>query len=323
MSEERSHDSPAAAIGFINFGILSGVGLDFVGKWLLAAYPLPQFVLLRSLFGALVLLSLVGRFGGLSSLKTGKLAWHLLRTLLATGAMFGFFFGLSRIPLVDAFTISFIAPLLTTALAALLLGDSVGWRRWLAVGCGFAGVLLVLRPGAGVLSWPALAVVAAAVCYAGLAITSRRLAGSESSLALSIYVLIGPMLLATIWAPGNWLAPTPIAWLGFLAAGVCSAGAWIGIVGAYRRASPAILAPFEYTALIWAAVGGYLIWDEVPDIWVLAGGALIVGSGLFVAYREIGRFTAPSRYLRVLTTSGAAKAARERRESAGRGDGVK
>ncbi len=303
MSEQSVGDAPAAAIGFINFGILSGVGLDFLGKWLLADYPLAQFVLLRSMFGALVLFLVVGRLGGLDSLRTSNLRWHLLRTLLATGAMFGFFFGLSCIPLVDAFTIGFIAPLLTTALAAVLLRDPVGWRRWLAVGFGFLGVLLVLRPGAGVLSWPALAVVGAATCYACLSITARRLAGSESSFALSMYVLIGPMLLAMIWVPGNWVDPKPLHWLGFLAAGVCSAGAWIGLVGAYRRASPAVLAPFEYTALIWGALGGYLIWNEVPDGWVVLGGTMIVASGLFVAYREIGRFRLPSRYLRIMTST--------------------
>ena len=313
MSDE-SNESPGKAIALINFGILCGVGLDFSGKWLLAHYSLPQFIFLRSLFGAALLMLVVRWFGGLQALKTRKIGWHLLRSLFSVGAMFGFFYGLSKIPLVDAFTIGFVAPLVTTALAAIVLRDPVGWRRWTAVGVGFLGVLVALRPGSGVFSPASLAVIGAATCYACLAITARRMSQTESGFSLSLYVLIGPTLASLFFVEG-WLMPQPIHWLGFLFAGLCSAGAWIGIVGAYRRAPPSMLAPFEYTALVWAAIGGYLIWGEVPDGWVVSGGLIIVASGLFIAYREIGGFTAPARYLRAFTSGAAARAAAERKRN--------
>jgi drug/metabolite transporter (DMT)-like permease len=122
-----------------------------------------------------------------------------------------------------------------------------------------------------------------------MAITSRKLAATETSYALSVYVVAGPMIVsATLLGGGNWQMPDSPGWLLFVLAGACSVVTWVGIVNAYRKASPAVLAPFEYTALIGGAIAGYLIWSEVPDRWVLIGATVIIASGLFVVYREIG-----------------------------------
>lgn len=111
------------------------------------------------------------------------------------------------------------------------------------------------------------------------------------------------MLISGVLLAGNdWIGPDPTGWLLFVAAGTCSVIAWIGIIGGYRRASPAILSPFEYTALIGGAVAGYLLWDEIPDRRVTAGAAIIIAAGLFVVYREIGDVVG-SRYLRASTAS--------------------
>ena len=171
---------------------------------------------------------------------------------------------------------------------------------------GFAGVLMILRPGTGTFSPAASSVLFAALCYACLAITARKLAPTESTFALSVYVIAGPMIISGLLSlNGNWLAPDAAGWTLFLVAGVCSVVAWIGLVGGYRRAPPAVLAPFEYTALIAGAVAGYLIWGEVPDRWVVAGGLVIILSGLYIVYREVGA-AASMRYLRSLTASGSA-----------------
>ena len=284
-----TQNTTASAIGFLLLGVTSGLGLDLCAKGLLSTYTLEQFVFLRSVIGLTIFVLLARQFGGLKSLFTKKWPWHLLRTLLATGAMFGFFYGLSRMPLVDALTLGFTAPLMVTALSVPMLGEHVGWRRWVAVGTGFAGVLIILRPGGGEVSVASGAVLFAAFCYACLAITSRKLGSTESSYALSVYVIAGPLLVSLLMLSQNkWQAPDVGGWLLFVLAGCCSVVAWIGIIGGYRRASPAMLAPFEYTALIGGAIAGYLIWDEVPDRWVVTGAIVIIASGLFVVYREIG-----------------------------------
>jgi drug/metabolite transporter (DMT)-like permease len=311
---QETHNAPVAdAIGLILLGVMGGLGLDLCAKAILEDYPLEQFVFLRSLIGILLFLLLARQFGGLRSLVTRRWRWHLLRTLLASGAMFGFFFGLSKMPLIDALTLGFTAPLIMTALSVPLLGERVGWRRWLAVVGGFVGVLMILRPGTGTLSPAALAVLFAALCYACLAITARKLADTESTFGLSVYVIAGPMIISGLLSlDGSWIAPNAIGWTLFVAAGACSVIAWIGLVGGYRRAPPAVLAPFEYTALIAGAVAGYLIWDEIPDRWVITGGLVIISSGLYIVYREVG--AAPSmRYLRALTASSGALLSRRRR----------
>lgn len=303
MVQESNDESVGTAIGLLLLGVTGGLGLDLCAKALLANYPLEQFVFLRSLAGLMIFLLLAKQFGGLRSLATVRWKWHVLRTVLASGAMFGFFFGLSRMPLVNALTLGFTAPLLVTALAVPFLGEHVGWRRWLAVAVGFGGVLIILRPGAGIFSPASIAVLIAAFCYACLAITARHLGKTESSFALSVYVIAGPMLISGVLSiDGGWVAPDVVGWVLFLLAGSCSVVAWIGIIGGYRRASPTILAPFEYTALIGAALAGYLIWDEVPDRWVVIGAIVIIASGLFMVYREIGS-TIGARYLRTSTAN--------------------
>jgi drug/metabolite transporter (DMT)-like permease len=308
---QETHDAPVGrTIGLLLIGVMAGLGLDLCAKAILESYPLEQFVFLRSLIGLTMFISLARQFGGLASLLTSRGGWHLLRTILAAGAMFGFFYGLARMPLIDALTLGFTAPLMMTALSVPMLGEHVGWRRWLAVVAGFGGVLMILRPSSGELTFAAMAVLFAAFCYACLAITARKLAATESTFCLSVYVIAGPMVVSGLLSLGvNWQVPDATGWMLFLLAGACSVIAWIGLVGAYRQAPPSILAPFEYTALIGGAVAGYLIWDEVPDRWVVAGALVIIGSGLFVVYREVGA-TVSIRYLRALTASISAALAR-------------
>jgi drug/metabolite transporter (DMT)-like permease len=296
--QESRQDSTGSAIAYLLFGIAGGLGLDLCAKGLLSSYSLEQFVFLRSLIGLGIFVLLGRQFGGFRSLITSRWPWHLLRTILATGAMFGFFYGLARMPLVDALTLGFTAPLMVTALSVPMLGEHVGWRRWIAVTIGFVGVLIILRPGASEVTFASLAVLFAAFCYACMAISARYLSTTESSYALSTYVIIGPLLVSLLLlGRGSWQVPDVDGWLLFTAAGTCSVIAWIGLIGGYRRAAPALLAPFEYTALIGGAIAGYLIWDEVPDRWVATGATVIIASGLFVVYREIGGAIS-GRYLR-------------------------
>ncbi len=313
ISHPAPDDHYGTAIAFLLLGVVSGLSLDLCAKWLLVDYSLPQFVFLRSVFGLSFFLLTARFYGGLGNLRTSRWKWHLFRTLLATGAMFGFFYGLSRMPLVNALTIAFTAPLFVTGLSVPFLGEHVGWRRWLAVTVGFIGVLIVLRPGQGMFTPAAIGVIIAALCYAGLALTARKLAATESSFSLAVYVVTGPFLVSSTLLPGNFTMPTAGGWFLFVLAGLCSALAWVGIVGGYRRAPPAMLAPFEYTAIIGAAIAGYLIWDEVPDVWVITGGLVIIASGLFIVYREIGNVLS-GRYLRVVTASASAAIVRKFRK---------
>ena len=287
MVKFSSDNHVARAVAWIMLGVAGGLSPDLFAKELLRTYSLQQFILLRSLIAIALLLTIAPRLGGLHSLRTDRVGWHLLRTVLAVGAMFGFFYGLAEMPLVNAFTLGYTAPLMMTALSAIFLREPVGWRRWAAVAMGFFGALIMLRPGGGEMSFAAIAVLVAAFCYACQAITARKLTDTESTLSLSFYVVVGPMCIAALVIDAtSWIDPDIKGWLLLAGAGVSSVLAWVGLVNGYRAASPALLAPLEYTALVGGAIAAYFIWDEVPDRWVIVGALLIVASGLFVVYRN-------------------------------------
>ena len=287
MIQTSDNEHVRKAVAWLMLGVAGGLLLDLFAKELLRTYSLQQFIFLRSGIAIGLLLVIAPQFGGIRSLNTEKRAWHLLRTILAVGAMFGFFYGLSKMPLVTAFTLGYTAPLMVTALSAVFLNEPVGWRRWSAVTFGFIGVLIMLRPGTEELSLASIAVLLAAFCYACQAITARKLSATESTLALSFYVVVGPLIVSTaLLSPQNWLSPDVMGWALLIGAGASSVIAWIGLVNGYRAASPALLAPLEYTALIGGAIAGYVFWNEIPDIWVAVGALIIVASGLFVVYRN-------------------------------------
>ena len=271
---------------WILLGVTAGLGLDLCAKAILETYSLTQFVLVRSIIAIGIMLAIAPRFGGIDTLRSERKAWHALRSVLAIGAMFGFFYGIAHMPLIDALTLGYTAPLMMTALSAFVLGDHVGWRRWSAVLAGFGGVLLMLGPGSTATSPAAFAVLLGAFCYACQAITARKLGATESTLALSFYVVVGPFLVASVLIDdASWRQPDLNGWLLLTGAAAFSVVAWIGFVNGYRAVSPAALAPLEYVALVAGAIAGYLIWNEVPTGTVMAGAALIVASGLFVVYR--------------------------------------
>lgn len=303
MSQKHTTDDHfGKAVAYLLLGVTGGLCLDLCAKKLLEDYPIEQFVFLRSVFGVLIFLVAARWYGGYGALRTRRWGWHLLRTALSVGAMFGFFYGLANMPLVNALTIAFVAPLIVTALSRPFLGEHVGWRRWMAVIVGFVGVLFVLRPGAGSFTPAAIGVLIAAACWAMMMMTARKLAATESSFSLAFYIMSGPLLVSSFILPGNYVGPDATGWILFILAGLCSAIAWVGMVGGYRRAPPVVLAPFEYTALIGAAIAGYLIWDEVPDRWVMTGAAIIIASGIYIVYREVGHETT-GRYLRAFSAA--------------------
>ena len=298
-----TNDSFSLALSFLLFGEFCGLTLDLFAKHLLETYPLSQFIFIRSVFALIIFSFIAPWYGGFESIKTKQWQWHFLRAVLSIIAMYGFFYGITKMPLVNTLTLVFIAPLIVTALSPTLLKEKVGWRRWIAVILGFIGVLIILRPGNGTFSLASLSVVASAFAYALLAITARKLASTESTIAMSVYVLVGPLIASLFFLSNNYNPPTKSAWIIFFLAGVASVGVWLGYISAYKKSSPLVLAPFEYVALIGAAIAGYLIWDEIPDRYVILGAFIIICSGIFVAYREMDKASS-TLYLRGFRTAG-------------------
>ena len=224
--------------------------------------------------------------GGFKSLKTRRPLVHIGRYLLVLALSFSFFWALSQMKLVDAISITFAAPIFITALSVPLLKELVGWHRWVAIGIGFCGVLIMLRPGMGVFQWAALVVLGSAVVYALLMITTRAFKSTESTAALMLYPQLGMSLTGIILVPFFWVTPS-LGDLGLFAlAGMFGSVGVMCLTHAFRLAPVATISPFEYSALIWATLLGFLLWGELPDTYTVIGASIVISSGLYIIYRE-------------------------------------
>ena len=281
-----SVDRPLAGIALMITGIASFAVMDAIVKWLTADYPVPQVIALRSWFGLPFLLWLAMREGGLPALRTRRPLVHSGRFLLVLLLSLGFFYALSKMKLADAIAIAFAAPIIITALSVPLLRESVGLRRWIAIVVGFAGVLIILRPGSGVFEWAALAALGSAVVYALLMITTRAYKSTESSASLMLYPQLGISLCGLLMVAFFWVTPSAADLGLFALAGFFGSIGVLCLTHAFRLAPAAAIAPFEYTALLWATLLGYLLWDELPDGVPLLGASIVIASGLYIIYRE-------------------------------------
>jgi drug/metabolite transporter (DMT)-like permease len=262
--------------------------MDATGKHLVAAgYPAVQVAWGRYALNALLLLPLVLRRRGRLALLPRAAPAHLVRAALPSLVTALLFAGFAHLTLAAASALLFANPLLIVAASALFLGERVGARRWVAVAAGFAGTLLVLRPGSELFRWGALAPLGAAVCFAATAVLNRRLAGEASPLATTFhYAVAGAVVLLPGAALGGW-RPFDLAAVAWLALGAVVGGLCLWLVtSAYERADASALAPFHFAELAAATAVGRVVFGEAPDAATLAGIAVILAAGLLATWRS-------------------------------------
>lgn len=259
-------------------------------KALDGAVPLAQVVLFRSIFALPVLLPLLSQAGGWPALRTQYPMGHVWRTIFGLVGMGGAFYGYATMPLATVTALGFTMPLFLTLLAVPLLGESVGWRRGSAVLVGFLGVLLMVRPtGAGAAEMvPSLIVLVAALAWALSMITIRRMGeAGESGVSIVLWFAIGSSIVAFLASLPVWVWPSAWQWLLLLGIGIISALAQLLMTEAYRSGEPTLVAPFEYSGIIWTTLLGAIIWAEAPDGWDGLGIAVLVASGLYIWWRDV------------------------------------
>lgn len=272
----------AAMIASMFFFSVMAVLIKLVGD----RTPLSFIIFSRSLFAFLVLIPVVAASGGLKVLKTKKPLGHLMRAGIGLSAMVLSFWAIVVLPLANATAIGFAAPLFMTALAVPLLGERVGPRRLAAVGAGFVGILLIVKPDAGIFTTGALVALAGAVFYALAMISIRHLSRTESSVTIVFWFTCACTLATGATLLFHYESPTwPDA--GLLAAiGLLGGLGQVLMTTAYRLAPVAVVGPFDYTQMVWALLFGWLIWDHLPDLQVLLGAATVVGSGIYITLYE-------------------------------------
>lgn len=266
--------------------MLAGASIDISVKALAPTYSTAQIVFLRSAIAIPLVLVLVWHQVGLKALAGAGMGWQLWRGLLTAGANFGFFYGLITVPLVTALMLAYIGPVLIVLLARPLLGEHLSPGRVVGVLLGFAGVLFVIRPDTLAVEPAILAILGSAVCWALLSISNRQLATKVSTPVLTFYTYPVSLLIALVWVWGEFVVPV-VAWDWALFAMTALGSAlahWFAAL-AYRFAAAGVVAPFEYTALIWISLAGYVFWNEVPAWTVWVGGVAVIVGG-FVALRS-------------------------------------
>ncbi len=262
-----------------------------------AKFPLGEIVFFRSAFAVLpVFVVYAARGRLLAAITTTRPFGHLGRGVMGIASMFLNFAALARLPLMDATAISFAAPLITVVLAALLLNEHVRAHRWSAVSVGFVGVIVMLWPYLDIWSLfyvgsPARtvgAICAMIACFtnAGTVIQTRRLTDSETTASIVFYfsLICGLAGLATV--PFGWVMPSAPEFLMLAMIGILGGLSHLLLTESYRYAPASLVAPFDYTAMIWAFLLGYAVFGELPSIFVFVGAMIVVACGLFVIWRE-------------------------------------
>ena len=266
--------------------------MDALLKNLAGHYPPVQVMALRGLTALPLVCLYIAWRREAAGVFNRRLRWrlHLLRTGLNMTMLVLFVHGLKSLGLAEAYTLTFIAPLLMVLIAVPMLGEPVLPRHWIAIGLGFVGVVIALRPEQGAfLSVGALAILAAAVCYALSNMLGRLISRTESSAALVFWTTAGMAVGGCLLSAPQWV---PIqAQHTWVLAGLAISGflGQMAIAEAFRHGQAAAIAPFEYSALAWALVLDWAFWQATPDAWTLGGGALIVASGLWLARIEVPR----------------------------------
>jgi drug/metabolite transporter (DMT)-like permease len=288
--------------------LFKGIALKLISALLFAAMsalvrdlgkvaPVGQMVFFRSAFAILpvvVIYAFRGELG--TAVRTSRPLGQLGRGLLSVGGMFSNFAALVRLPLADATAISFASPLITVALAAIVLKERVRIYRWSAVLVGFAGVIVMLIPhfevghyaaiGAATAAIGSLLALASAMCNAGTVIQTRRLTQSETTSSIVFYFSAVCAIAGALTLPFDWYTPSAGELTGLISLGVLGGLAHILLTESYRHAAASVVAPFDYTSMLWALVLGYWLFGELPETLVYVGASIVASAGLFVIWRE-------------------------------------
>jgi drug/metabolite transporter (DMT)-like permease len=255
-----------------------------IGKWLETDCPVGETLFVRSAVTLLLLVPFLRGRDVAIARAVGQPWLHLLRMAGTVIDSSSYYWAISVLPLADVSAVYLASPIYVTGMSALFLGEQVGWRRWTAVLVGFAGVLIALRPSGAGLSAHALVAVVGSLFFSMSLVATRRLRGVSNLVLVSSQTVA--LLVATLVTAAAWVWPTP-AQAGLLVLlGVVTTTGFLCMYHGLRLALASVVAPFQYTSIIWAVVMGYLVFGDVPGAATLTGAAVIIGAGVFIVWRE-------------------------------------
>ncbi len=256
---------------------------DALTKWLSDSYGTPQMAFIRCTFGVLYVTAFVILSGRLTDLRTTRLPWHMARAVLVACVILGVFNALANIPMIEVEAIGHAAPFFVALVAPAWLKEPVTGHNWLAIGVGFLGVLIILRPDPGHFHIAHLIMFGCALAYALLILLARKLSETETTLALTFYIFPPSMVITGVYAWfSDWLPPTAWHWGVFAAQSFFATIATLLFIAGVRRVDATLTATLDYTTLIWVALLGFAFWGETPDLITFFGIVLIVCGGVYI-----------------------------------------
>jgi len=260
--------------------------MDAISKSLVVEYSVGQLMWVRYALLCVFAWLLVRKRGVRAALHSKRPGLQIFRSLVAVveGAMFVLAF--RYLPLADTHAVAATSPLIVIALGVLFMGERAGPARWLAVAVGFAGVMLIVRPGFRTLDWPLLLPLAGALLWAGYQLLTRLCARWDSPDTSLLWSAVVAFVATSFVGPLEWKWPTPMAWAMMVAIAMVGAVAHYALIKALDYAEAGAVQPYSYTLLVWAAVMGWLVFGDVPDEWTILGAAVVVASGLYTWHHD-------------------------------------
>lgn len=262
---------------------------DAMGKWLVSTYSLGQVVAIRSVAAIVILVPILWKSGLSKLVNVERPGLQVARVFFSTAELFCFYFAVAALPLADVMTYWLAAPIYVAALSPFLLGEKVGWRRWTAIGIGFIGVLIALKPSSASLTSAAFFSILGSAAFAFMMLSGRQLRNTPDTV-LAFWQVIGAGLagvVAIILAPSGWVPlQSGFDFSLLVLLGIVAMTAHVLVNRALKLADAATVAPLQYTLLLWAVVFGWLMFGDIPQSSIVIGAALIVVSGLYIFFRE-------------------------------------
>jgi len=281
-------DNPILGIGAMLLSVILFSMMDATVKWLGGTYPTHQIMFFRCLVAMIPVAIIIYTRGGITILKTQQAGMHVIRSILGISAMGFAFYAFSLMRLADAISILHTTPLFMTALSVLILGEKVGIHRWLAVVAGFTGMLIVVRPGEGMLESGSFFMLIAAVLISFTTIIIRHLSARDDPVCITFYFTLTGIVVSAIGiVMFGWKSPPSGDWFFLIAVGLFGGLAQFLMTLSYRHSEIAVVAPLKYLSIAFGGVLAYFIWTEIPDFQSLIGILIIVASGLYTLHREI------------------------------------
>lgn len=270
--------------------------LDIIAKYLgQQGVPVLQIVWARLFFGAIFTLPFALKLAGPRGLLPNMPVMHGVRACFLIAATSFFFWALKYLSVADTLAIFFVQPLVVTLLSPVVLGEHVGIRRWVAVLVGFAGTLIIIRPGFQELNPGVFLALASGTCLAIYLLLTRKIAGSAPAMVTTFYTSLMGAIIMSVVVLFLWQTPTPQQWGYFVLLAVIANGGHYLIIRAYDHAEASLLAPLAYTEMVMATIAGWYVFGDFPDVWTFVGVGILIACAIYISWRERVREVAPIR----------------------------